>query len=254
MKISIAVSLLILALAAGIGWQDYRRLAVVRGDHAKLLAEAAKLGITMDSVRSEAAARVTKRGEREDKDAIARAAAFAAYRGYLASLPDEKSRALVASSAISSLGGQLAEDGFSSATAWIEKSDLTPDELNGVTSSLIHNIRNDEKGQWIGWIGEKLPPQQAADTIRNLVTQWTEKDYQAAGKWLAAAPATPARDTSVRAYAETIAKYEPATAAQWALTLPAGKPRETTLKNIHRNWPDEDAAGKAAFAEEHGIK
>lgn len=38
------------------------------------------------------------------------------------------------------------------------------------------------------------------------------------------------------------------------LLPPAGEARDSTLKTIHRNWPDQDPAGAAAFAKTHGIK
>ncbi len=53
----------------------------------------------------------------------------------------------------------------------------------------------------------------------------------------------PAENTAIRAYAETISKYEPAAAAQWAMSLPPGKDRDQTLKSIYQNWPTADHGG-----------
>ena len=44
MKISIALSVLIFAAAASLRWRDAQRLAVVRENHTKLVAEAATFG------------------------------------------------------------------------------------------------------------------------------------------------------------------------------------------------------------------
>ncbi len=183
-----------------------------------------------------------------------RTATFAAYRAHLATLSDEKSRGALSTTAIGTLGSSLGREGFQSATAWIEKASLTPEELEGVAGSLNHSVKSAETGQWIEWMGGKLPPEKVNANIRNLVTNWTRNDYQAAGKWLATAPDGPAKVSSVRAYAETVSTYEPVTAAQWAMTLPPGKDREDTLKRIHNNWPENDPAAKEAFAKEHGIK
>jgi hypothetical protein len=84
--------------------------------------------------------------------------------------------------------------------------------------------------------------------IRGLIRRWTTHDYQAAGKWLGITPEGPTKNTAIASYAETVASYEPETAAQWALTLPPGTDRERTLKTIHRNWPKDDPEGAAAFA------
>jgi hypothetical protein len=46
MKFSLLAALLILALAALVGWQDHRRLAAARENHGRLLAEATALGVS----------------------------------------------------------------------------------------------------------------------------------------------------------------------------------------------------------------
>jgi len=74
MKISFAISILILVCAAFIGRANKYRLESLRETHGKLVAEAAALGISIDLQNPDAVALVTKRA-REDKDAEARAAA-----------------------------------------------------------------------------------------------------------------------------------------------------------------------------------
>ncbi len=67
MRISIAISVLILAAAASLGWHDQQRFTAVRENHAKLAAEAGTLGIALDSLHSAHPVRVTKR-QRETRD------------------------------------------------------------------------------------------------------------------------------------------------------------------------------------------
>ena len=86
-----------------------------------------------------------------------------------------------------------------------------------------------------------------------LIGQWTQQDYLAAGKWLKATPTGPAKDAAVSTYATTVAEYEPQTAVQWAMTLPAGEARHTTLQGIYENWPARDRAGAETFAKVHGL-
>lgn len=115
---------------------------------------------------------------------------------------------------------------------------------------------NNQRGQWIEWIGSALPVDQGASPIREIVSGWTQSDYQAVGKWLAATPAVPSRDTAIGSYAETVAQYQPEAAAQWALTLPLGPKRKETLATIYQKWPVNDPAAKAAaekFKIAHGI-
>lgn len=73
MKISIAISLLILVVAAVIGWNNKQRIQVVSDTHRSLAAEAASLGLSIELENPEGVERVTKRErEREDKASQAR--------------------------------------------------------------------------------------------------------------------------------------------------------------------------------------
>lgn len=68
MKVSIAISALILAIGAGLGWKIDGRLATARTDESRLVTEAAGFGIPIGDGRS---SRSTKR-ERVDRDEEAR--------------------------------------------------------------------------------------------------------------------------------------------------------------------------------------
>jgi hypothetical protein len=74
MKVSIAASILILLVAALFGVPGHQRLSTLRESHAKLVAAAAQLGVSIDTNNPDDPVRVTKR-EREDQEADARAAA-----------------------------------------------------------------------------------------------------------------------------------------------------------------------------------
>jgi hypothetical protein len=106
-------------------------------------------------------------------------------------------------------------------------------------------------------MGEKLPAGERDNNIGAVMQLWTNSNYRAAGEWLAAAPDGPARAPAVSAYASTVARYEPQTAVDWALTIPAGEKRRETLLAIHEKWPadtEENRAQRAAFAAEYGIE
>lgn len=188
-----------------------------------------------------------------------RTATLAALREHLATITDEKARDEASQNAFRSLAMSATKDGFEAGSKWIESAGFTPGQLADLTGSgLSHRIKSEDTGKWIEWMGEKLPAGKEGDSgIRNMVSNWTRNDYQAAGTWLSSAPEGPVKNVSVRAYAETISRYEPETAAQWALTLPPGKDRDKTLRSIYQNWPKPDDASKAAaeaFKAEHGIK
>lgn len=188
-----------------------------------------------------------------------RTATLAALREHLAAMTDEKARAEASNNAVQSLASNAAKDGFESGSKWIESAGLTPEQLANLGSSgFSWSVKGDDTGKWVEWMGKTLPAGNVSGSgIRNMVSNWTQNDYQAAGKWLSSTPDGPAKNISIRSYAETVSKYEPETAAQWAMTLPPGKDREHTLATIYQNWPKDDDASKAAaeaFRAEHGIK
>ena len=148
----------------------------------------------------------------------------------------------------------MGEENVGSVSQWLAKSKLTPDEKSSFAAGLSYSATGDDTGKWIEWMASNLTAESLEEPVKELVGEWTEQDYQASGKWLAAAPESPAKHTAVLAYAEAVAEYEPQVAGQWAMTLPPGPVRDETLKVIYQNWPGNDPVGAAAFAREHGLE
>ena len=206
----------------------------------------------------------------------ARTATVVALREYFATITDETTReqllnlnsadprriaeakATFPNWVVSELASDAAREGYESATSWMAAAKLTPAELESFARDGLSDINmHGEAGRWIEWIGATFPRGQTDEGIRNLVCQWTNDDYQAVGKWLDTTPAGYAKNIAVSEYAGMLARYEPATAAQWAMTLPPGAERDATLVKIHDSWPTKTPAAAAAaeaFAKQHGIK
>jgi hypothetical protein len=183
-----------------------------------------------------------------------RTATLEAFRKYADSLPAGDQRAHATQQAISQLAAQMTEEGFQRSTAWITSAKLSPQEIEAFSDGITFNSKPEDKAKWIDWISKNLPAEKSESKVRQIVSQWTRDDYKAAGEWLVAEPEGPSKNTAIQAYAETVAPYEPETAAQWALTLPAGKARDATMKRIHQKLKNKDEAAAAVFAEKHGIK
>jgi len=71
MRIPLAISALILAIGASIGWYDSQQLASIREIRGQLIAEAAQHGIVPDLSNSPGSAHITKH-DREDREASAK--------------------------------------------------------------------------------------------------------------------------------------------------------------------------------------
>lgn len=175
------------------------------------------------------------------------------FREHLTGLSGSK-RETVLNEAMQNLYYSRGTESFPSFSTWFDSTTPSPAEIESVASGVLSSPKSSDMPAIMSWAYKNLTIEKSGSSIHLAVAQWTSEDYQAAGKWLVSAPEGPVKNVSIRAYAQTVAPYEPQTAEQWALTLPAGKDRELTLKAIHAKWPKDDAAGKAAFAEKHGIK
>ncbi len=151
-----------------------------------------------------------------------KSATLAGLREYLPTIQKGDKLDHYGESYLSMLAGDMRREGIEDITRWISESKLTPQELDPFLDGLANSTQGEESGRWIEWIRKSLPTEKADERIENLIHRWAMDDYQAA--------------------------------AQWAASQPAGKDREQVLNTIHRFWPEQDPAGKEAFAKEHGIK
>jgi hypothetical protein len=190
---------------------------------------------------------------RTARTAEGRTATLAALRSHFSRSPDEDPKGDVIRAAVRELVLGAFKEGLGPASKWLETAKLNSSEIAAAGSALEFHHTDKETGQWLNWLGQNLPADKVGEPIGRIMGKWTELDYQAAGKWLAAAPDGPAKTLSIQAFAATVSKYEPESAIQWAMTLPVGKDRDWTLGQIYQNWPKDRAPSKEAFAKEHGI-
>ncbi|MEM1085730.1 MAG: hypothetical protein AAGI48_16600 [Verrucomicrobiota bacterium] len=156
---------------------------------------------------------------------------------------------------LTSLGGQLASEGFEGSAAWMEEAELSDEETTALFNGISYYNSKEETGEWIDWAGENIAGDENLKTrVSDLMSQWTREDFKAAGTWLNDAGDGPAKESAVASYAETVAPYEPEAAAQWALTLPEGENRRELVRKVHQNWKEKDETAAAAFAAEQGIE
>ena len=182
-----------------------------------------------------------------------RTAVINALRTHLADLSATVDGKEAMTEALEAMGRDLSNEDFASVTAWMKDAALTPEEAAAFTGGLSWFNTREDTGKWIDWMAGSLPEKEARDGADTLIGQWTQEDYLAAGNWLAAAPEGPAKDAAVATYAATVAEYEPQVAVQWALRLPEGEERKSTLEAIYQDWPERDAAARDAFAKQYGV-
>ncbi len=183
-----------------------------------------------------------------------RADILAALRGHLATVSNAEDREKLRDEAFESFARNLGKEDIASVQRWIEDSKLSAEEKSHFAAGLSYSATQADTGRWIEWLSTNVPADRLAEPVKDMVGDWTQQDYQAAGQWLATTPESPAKHPAILAYAAAVAEYEPQVAGQWAMTLPPGPVRAETLKVIYQNWPSSDPVGAAAFAREHGME
>ncbi len=176
---------------------------------------------------------------------------LARFRDHLGTMGDAKTQQTAVNQIFRQLARSVSERGFAAAAGWTEE--LTPGEAEAFAAGISHN-RTKDVDQWIEWSARTLSEANMHNVVRELMSDWARNDLQAAGSWLAQAPDDDAKIPAVQAYAGTAAALDPHTATQWALALPPGEERQSTLRTIHNRWPATDAEGKAAFGKEYGVE
>jgi len=186
-----------------------------------------------------------------------RTAVLAALRDYLPTISNKTFRWQAGDYALASLGSACAAEGFEPATEWAESAQMTPIELGSFSKQLGSAIKPGEESRWIEWFGKQLQPDRLQKPVDRVIDAWVKKDHKAISTWLTEAPEGPGKQAAIYRFATSVAYYEPETAAQWALTLPADEKRKKCLIEVYCNWPKKDEASKAAaeaFAQLHHLK
>ncbi|RYD39711.1 MAG: hypothetical protein EOP85_15495 [Verrucomicrobiaceae bacterium] len=184
-----------------------------------------------------------------------RLAVLDALRGHLSEIPDERLKTERATMAMQQFTYSTALGGIANARQWMAAAKFSPEEMELFAKGIANSpIPTGENGEWIECLTRAGAGTSLDKPVQDMMKTWTIVDYQAAGRWLTSAPGGPAKRAATETYAGMVAKYDPATAEKWALTLPEGKQRAGTLSIIHQEWPAGDAAGKTEFADRHGIR
>lgn len=178
---------------------------------------------------------------------------LAAIRKQAAGLSDKAASQTMLQYGVKALFSQVADGGYEKTMEWMKSANLAAKESADLVDGLSYHTTKADTGKWLDWIStQSASDDKPADATRNLVRNWTENDYKAAGEWLAKSPAGPLKETAVISYLETVAPYDPDVAAQWADTL-TGDKKTDAIRNIHEALKHKDKAAAEDFAKRHGL-
>jgi hypothetical protein len=91
-----------------------------------------------------------------------------------------------------------------------------------------------------------LPPDMRDNSLRQAMHYWAASDAPSAGDWINGLNGD-VRDQAASVYATTLARRNPATAAQWAMTISDTKTRDSSLDRIAGEWLRRNAPDATAW-------
>lgn len=154
-------------------------------------------------------------------------------------------------------GRSEAKPTFIEVSDWIGSANLSSEELVAATQDMRSKVLVGETGQWLDWLAKSgMPAELSKERAFQLATEWAEKDYLAAGRWLNSAPESPEKSAVASAYAAKVYPYNPEVGMQWVQSIPQGPDRTKALQTIYQGMQKNAKIGKEvveAFARQHGL-
>jgi hypothetical protein len=103
------------------------------------------------------------------------------------------------------------------------------------------------------WMKEVLPDEDYTETVAGAIRSWSERDFNAAANHLDTMDRGPARDKSIKEFADVVAKMEPPSAARWALEIEEPTLRAAALREVGESWLRLDPGAAREWMKAQGI-
>ena len=199
---------------------------------------------------------------------------------YVSSLPEDSGDR---SRYMSTIAGDMLEQGLSSATAWVDgltdasvkdgamsrvAEEYAREDLDGAVSwvkehadeayaaSAVSEVAerwaNQDPQAVIEWAAE-LPDASQAKVYYEALDEWTKNDPAAASEYLAEMPDSAAKDSAVEGFATELSREDPESAMAWADTISDPQVRSQAITEVAQDWYRQDRAAVEAWLPSSGL-
>jgi len=86
----------------------------------------------------------------------------------------------------------------------------------------------------------ELEREEQANSIPDIVGNWAERDFNAAGAWLGTMEASPAKDAAIQRFVQTVVEVDPQSAAVWAGSIEGERAKAVSLVHASEQWLAKD--------------
>ncbi len=241
---------------AALAWAD-------RPENADLVTTDTKrgllIGIAQTDPQKALALALKQGGDGDTLNRIAEVASKDAWKALLDAVPvtnlDGVSDPAKRNSLLSGMANKLKETGVEATAEWMRTADLNQQDRQRLMQSISSSMYGKQPAPWLEWMGrEETDPAMLKTYTRNIIPDWTQKDFNGVGEWINQQPSGNLRESATQSFVETLAPHEPEAASVWALHLPESPDRTKLLQTIRDSWKNKDAPAADAFAAQHGLR
>lgn len=132
--------------------------------------------------------------------------------------------------------------------AALEYAAQQPQENRQLLTTLLGQWSRDQPEVAAEWALDTLRDPELAGIGASVVAAWAAKDDLAAAEFVLSLPAGKFRDEALVSVMSALARNDPSTGALWAETFPAGPGRDYAIENLVYNWAASDPASALAWS------
>jgi hypothetical protein len=151
------------------------------------------------------------------------------------------------------LTSAMLDGGVTGARAQVEAMGLSKEELGGFLGRNQNFFVNAQPEEALAWFREVQSPEEQANWLPNIVGNWAQRDFNAAGKWLGELESSPVKDAMVERYVGTVVQVDPRAALVWAGTIEGEGARATATVHAVEQWIGNDKPAAEKWMTENGI-
>jgi hypothetical protein len=167
---------------------------------------------------------------------------------------DELDRRFVfARSILTQLARSLARANPEIALQTLADAQLTPASQAQLAANLAQSSQLSAPEKWLPYLAEHTSGPDRSKHLKTAIAQWTGNDFRSTARWIQEQPPGELRDLATYAFADTVAPYEPASAGEWAASLPASAERAELMSYIVKCWQNTDPEAAEDYAGQHGL-
>ena len=135
----------------------------------------------------------------------------------------------------------------------VEEVEFQSGDLHSFLEDGFDGIMQAQPEAAIAWIMESIDEEGQRRAIPNAISNWANRDFNAAGEYLGTMPPSDIKDRAIQRFAQTVALLDPEAAAEWSLQIGDERLRHSALQLATAQWRNKNDEAAKQWLKEHGL-